>query len=95
MECLGRRSCSFIQSKALRDVLIALAWDTFYSNVLPEVEQMLPAADFSRFIANADLRRLVSERSTEVTREYGEAQMIYRKVCRWGRTVWFGHIERR
>lgn len=92
-ECLGRRSCAFIQLKALRDILIALVRDTFYANELPQPEEILPAADFTRFITNAGLRRIVNERLADVTREYGAAQMTYCKVRCWGRTVWFGHIE--
>lgn len=91
-ECNARRACSFIQAKALRDILLFVTWDQFYQDVSPQINNFA-TRDYQRFMKNPVLKAIADERETDLFVKYGAAQFRYRTVRCWGRTAWAGEIK--
>jgi hypothetical protein len=89
-ECNGRRACSFIRAKALRDIVLFVTWDKFYPNVAPQTYSFA-VNDYQRFVKEPLLRTMVRE--ADFLLPSGAAQLSYRMVRRWGRTAWVGEIK--
>jgi len=91
-ECNGRRACSFIRAKALRDILLFLTWDEFYKDVSLETYKFA-TNDYQRFLEDRGLRRIADERKADLFERYGPPELNYREVHYWGRTAWAGEIK--
>ncbi len=78
---------SLIREKALRDILLQLAWDEYYH--LGETFEAAMGCDFTSFLDAPTLEREVVAR--EVRRsQAGHWNLLYCCVNAWGRNVWIG-----
>jgi hypothetical protein len=88
-ECNGRRACSFIRLKALRDILLFLTWDEFYKDASLEAYKFA-TNDYQRFLEDPALSAIADEREADLLETYGPEALSYREVHYWGRTAWTG-----
>lgn len=92
-ECNGCRSCSLIRAKALRDILLIISWETFYSDASAQINKFALQSDFRKFINDSELRTIMEQGEAKLFRQYGDAHLIYRQIGCWGRTAWVGQIK--
>jgi hypothetical protein len=91
-ECNGRRACSFVRAKALRDILLFLTWNEFYKDASLETYKFA-TNDYQRFLEDPALSTIAGEREADLLETYGPAELSYREVHYWGRTAWAGEIK--
>jgi len=88
----GRIAYSFIESKAIRDLLIMVTKDTFYGDSLPAVPPKHDC-DFATFLNEDELRRLVGDREKTLNEMHIDRSFTFRHVEQFGISAWIGHFH--
>jgi len=91
-ESPGHVAYSFIESKAIRDLLIVVTKDTFYGDSLATV----PAkhdCDFATFVNEGELRQLVADREKILDEMNIDRNFTFRHVEQFGISAWVGHFH--
>jgi len=89
-EASGRRTCSLIREKALRDLLLALTWDAYYGSSTVAAPQL--GYDFDSFVESPVLKELVRAKEA-VLSQSGMCTLLSFHTRAWGRRVWIGRVE--
>ena len=87
----SRRYCSFIRTKALRDLLLEAARDAYYADAGADVSPA-PPNDFESFVDADELEFLIAATEQRIGRE---ERLLYRKFECWGSTLYCGRYIRR
>ena len=87
------RCASFSRTKALRDILLTIAWETFYADRPVEVRTPTTSCDLTAFMRPSQVRRIVRARERALASKSSAARILYRRFHRGGRAAWLGEIE--
>ena len=94
-ECIhgDLQTASLLQHKALRDLMVLLAWRTYYGHCDAAAYRPAHECDYSFIAAPVQLKRIFNRATQQSKERIVEQSPVFAKISCWGKSAWIGMLH--